>query len=102
MDQQTQVIAKQQAHQITLRSAPCDPENGHDIHSKSLLQRALLFAELSMIAYLKPEETEKAALRLGFTETTFYNNDGSQAYYFANKQDIVIVFVEQNQTNGMI
>lgn len=103
MDQQTPVIANQKAHEITLRSAPCDPENGHDINSKSLLHKALLFAELSMIAYLKPEETEKAALRLGFTETTFYNNDGSQAYSFANEQDIVIAFrgTEPNEWNDI-
>ncbi|WP_299878907.1 lipase family protein [uncultured Cocleimonas sp.] len=103
MDQQTPVIANQQANQITLRSAPCDPENGHDINSKDLINKALLFAELSMIAYLKPEETEKAALRLGFTRTTFYNNDGSQAYSFANDQDIVIAFrgTEPNEWNDI-
>ncbi len=103
MDQQTPIIANQQANQITLRSAPCDPENGHDINSKSLIHKALLFAELSMIAYLKPEETEKAALRLGFTQTTFYNNDGSQAYSFVNKQDIVIAFrgTEPNEWNDI-
>jgi len=103
MDQQTPVIANQQANQITLRSAPCNPENGHDINSKDLINKALLFAELSMIAYLKPEETEKAALRLGFTQTTFYNNDGSQAYSFANDQDIVIAFrgTEPNEWNDI-
>ncbi len=103
MDQQKQTIANQQAHQITLRSAPCDSEKGHDINSKSFIQKALLFAELSMIAYLTPKETEKAALRLGFTETIFYNNDGSQAYSFANKQDIVIAFrgTEPNEWNDI-
>jgi len=68
-----------------------------------LINRGLLFAELSMIAYLKPEETEKAALRLGFTETIFYNNDGSQAYCFSNKEEIVIAFrgTEPNEWNDI-
>ncbi|GAA0422222.1 hypothetical protein GCM10009133_33480 [Cocleimonas flava] len=103
MDQQTPVIADQQAYEINLRSTPCDPEKGHDISAKDLINKALLFAELSMIAYLKPEETEKAALRLGFTRTTFYNNDGSQAYSFANDQDIVIAFrgTEPNEWNDI-
>lgn len=92
-----------EAYKITLRSTPCDPDSGQDINAKSLLQRALLFAELSMIAYLAPEETEKAALRLGFTETIFYNNDGSQAYSFSNKQDIIIAFrgTEPNEWNDI-
>ena len=103
MDQKTQAVANQHAQEIVLRSTPCNPESGHDLNSKSLLQRALLFAELSMIAYLKPAETEKAALRLGFTDTTFYNNDGSQAYAFTNKQDIVIAFrgTEPNEWNDI-
>ena len=103
MDQQTQPISNQHASQLTLRSAPCNPEKGQNLHSLALLQKALLFAELSMIAYLPPEETEKAAKRLGFTETTFYNNDGSQAYSFSNEHDIVIAFrgTEPNEWNDI-
>ena len=103
MDKQTQAIVNQQTDQITLRSSPCDSENGNDVSSKTLLQKALLFAELSMIAYLKPNETEKAALRLGFTKTIFYNNDGSQAYSFSNKHDIIIAFrgTEPNEWNDI-
>ncbi len=104
MDVEAQTtIAEKQAFQITLRSVPRDTESGHDIGVMPLLERALLLAELSMIAYLPPKETEKAALRLGFTETTFYNNDGSQAYSFANEQDIVIAFrgTEPNEWNDI-
>ena len=103
MDQKTQPIANQQANQLTLHSSPCDPDNGQDLSSLTLIQKALLFAELSMIAYLKPDETEKAAKRLGFTETVFYNNDGSQAYSFSNNQDIVIAFrgTEPNEWNDI-
>ena len=104
MDVETQTtIAEKQAFQITLRSVPRDTESGHDIRAMPHLERALLLAELSMIAYLPPKETEKAALRLGFTETIFYNNDGSQAYSFANQQDIIIAFrgTEPNEWNDI-
>ena len=103
MNQQAKTIAQQQADQITLRSAPRDSKSDQDISAMPLLERGLLLAELSMIAYLPPKETEKAALRLGFTETTFYNNDGSQAYSFANQHDIVLAFrgTEPNEWNDI-
>lgn len=103
MDQTSQPIADQRASQITLRSKPCDSSKGQDISSFTLLQRALLFAELSMIAYLAPDQTKKAAKRLGFTDTVFYNNDGSQAYSFANESDIIIAFrgTEPNEWNDI-
>jgi len=70
---------------LTLRSKP-----NNNLLSSSDLNRALLFAELSMIAYLPPEQTKKAAATIGFTETIFFENDGSQAYSFTNGIDIVI------------
>ena len=56
----------------------------------SVTQRSLLFAKLSAIAYLAPEEAKKSARSLGFTTTEFYNRDGAQAYRFQNKYDLVI------------
>ena len=56
----------------------------------SVTQRSLLFARLSAIAYLAPEEAKKSARSLGFTTTEFYNRDGAQAYRFQNKYDLVI------------
>ncbi len=96
-------IVEQKASEIKLRSKPCDPEKEQNISSFSLIERALLLAELSMIAYLVPGQTKKAAKRLGFTETVFYNNDGSQAYSFANESDIVIAFrgTEPNEWNDI-
>ena len=96
-------IADQEARQVKLRSQPCDISAGQDVSSFSLLGRALLFAELSMIAYLKPDQTKKAAKRLGFTRTVFYDNDGSQAYSFSNESDIVIAFrgTEPNEWNDI-
>ncbi len=101
MEQQT--LSKSTSDQLVLRSIPCDSEIGRDIRSMPFIKRALLFAELSMIAYLSPEQTRSAAARLGFSQTNFYNNDGSQAYSFANDDDIVIAFrgTEPNEWNDI-
>jgi len=96
-------ISDQLASQISLRSRPSIGSEGQDISSNSFLQRALLFAELSMIAYLPHQEASAAASCIGFRETYFYNNDGSQAYSFANERDIVIAFrgTEPNEWNDI-
>jgi len=96
-------ISERSANQVALRSKPCSSQSGQDITSFDFVQRGLLFAELSMIAYLVPAQTKEAATRLGFTETVFYNNDGSQAYSFANDSDIVIAFrgTEPNEWNDI-
>lgn len=54
------------------------------------LARSLLFAELSMIAYLPEEEVRKAADILNFHTVIFYDKDGSQAYSFINHSDHII------------
>ncbi len=96
-------MAKVSPPTITLRSSPCSPKEGRDISSLSLLKRALLLAELSSIAYLHPHETQEAAKQLGFDNTVYYDNDGSQAYSFANAADIVIAFrgTEPNEWNDI-
>jgi len=96
-------ISQQTANQLNLRSRPCSGSEGEDISAYPFLQRALLLAELSMVAYLPHSETTKAATRLGFTETIYYNNDGSQAYSFSNENDIVIAFrgTEPNEWNDI-
>lgn len=96
-------ISDQTAVQLTLRSPDFKVNVEDSVSSHGLLQRALLFAELSMIAYLIPEQAKKAAVRLGFTETTYYDNDGSQAYSFSNDNDIVIAFrgTEPNEWNDI-
>jgi len=80
-------LSEQTANQLHLYS-----RKAHKIKKWPLLERALLMAELSMISYLSLKQTEKAAKRLGFTETLLFDNDGSQAYLFANDIDIVIAF----------
>lgn len=96
-------VSEKTATQLILRSPLYKANFNVDISSFSFLQRALLFAELSMIAYLVPNETKEAATLLGFTKTTYYNNDGSQAYSFANDSDIVIAFrgTEPNEWNDI-
>ena len=102
-EQESTTISQQTAKQLTLRSQPCSSSKDQDITSHPFLQRALLLAELSMIAYLPQKEASKAATRLGFNDTTFYNNDGSQAYSFANESDVVIAFrgTEPNEWNDI-
>jgi triacylglycerol lipase len=103
MEEISQPIVEKKASQLTLHSKPCNPRKGQNISSLTTIERALLFAELSMIAYLAPDQTKKAAKRLGFTKTNYYDNDGSQAYSFTNKEDIVIAFrgTEPNEWNDI-
>jgi len=91
-------LGEQTANQLHLHSRKAER-----IKEWSLIERALLMAELSMVSYLPLDQTEKAARRLGFTETIFFNNDGSQAYLFANDIDIVIAFrgTEPNEWNDI-
>jgi len=65
------------------------PSDG--ISSLGLMEKGLLFAELSSIAYKDPKEAKPLARKLGFTTTEFYDRDGAQAYRFMNKKDLVIV-----------
>ena len=103
MNAKTSTISEKTSTEFTLHSKPCSSLDGQDITSHSFLERGLLFAELSMIAYLSHSEAEKAASRLGFTDITFYTNDGSQAYSFSNDVDIVIAFrgTEPNEWNDI-
>lgn len=60
------------------------------IRDLTFLQRSLLFAELSMIAYNDESEARRACDLIGFDDLTFYDRDGSQAYRFRNDHDCVI------------
>ncbi|MFK7767364.1 MAG: lipase family protein [Mariniblastus sp.] len=62
------------------------------IEELSLLRRSLLLAEVAMISYLSIEECNIAAGKLGFTDGKFFNCGGSQAYWFQNEWDSVVVF----------
>jgi len=61
------------------------------ITEMEFLERSLLFAKLSSIAYSDDvEQVKKDAKKLGFTTAEFYNRDGAQAYRFMNKEDVVV------------
>ena len=54
-------------------------------------QRSLLFAKIAQLAYSDDvKAVKKEALKLGFNEIEFYNNDGAQAYRLQNDADMVI------------
>jgi triacylglycerol lipase len=73
------------------------------IEKMTFLQKALLFAELSMISYNDEAEAERAAEKIGFPDVTFYDHDGSQAFRFRNDNDCVIACrgTEPNQWNDI-
>ncbi|QDV64737.1 lipase family protein [Crateriforma conspicua] len=73
------------------------------IGEMTFMQRSLLFAELSMVAYNDPEEASVAASMAGFPESNLYDNDGSQAYRFRNEHDCVIACrgTEPNEWNDI-
>ena len=61
------------------------------IANLSLLQRSVLFAEVSMISYLALDECNIAAGKLGFVDGKFFNSNGAQAYWFQSDHDSVVV-----------
>ena len=73
------------------------------ITSLQPLARSLLFAELSMIAYLPEVEVRKAAELLNFHTVIYYDRDGSQAYSFISDTDHVIACrgTEPNEWNDV-
>jgi len=60
------------------------------LEDSTLLQRSLLFAELSNIAYLDPDRVEPIVSAAGFDHIDYIERDGSQAYIFDNAWDSII------------
>jgi triacylglycerol lipase len=56
----------------------------------SFLRRALVMAELAMIAYNDEAEAQRAAAAIGFSEAQLFDRDGSQAFRFRNEYDTVL------------
>lgn len=82
-----QKLADRKADQFVFKSLLKGP-----IADLSFLERSVLFAEVSMIAYLSMEECNIAAGKLGFIDGKFFNTDCAQAYWFQSQWDSVIVF----------
>jgi len=60
------------------------------INMKPFPEQAALFARCSEYAYLPEKEGKAKFKELGF-KATFIDNDGSQAYWLVNDEDLVIV-----------
>lgn len=60
------------------------------IAKMKFLRRALLMAELAMIAYNDEAEAQRAARAIGFPEAVLLDQDGSEAYRFRNEHDVVV------------
>lgn len=73
------------------------------ISEMSFLERSLLFAEISMVSYMRMKECAAVARRFGFTAGKFVNSDGAQAYIFSNQCDCVVVCrgTEPNEWNDI-
>ena len=79
-------LANKKATEFAFKSLADSP-----IGEWSVGRRAVLFAECSMISYLSIEQCNIAAGQLGFTDGKFFNCGASQAYWFTNEHDSVVV-----------
>ena len=61
------------------------------IQELTVLQRSLLFAEISLVAYMNTEECLSAGKKLGLSKGRFYSCGGAQAYWFQSEFDSVVV-----------
>jgi triacylglycerol lipase len=60
------------------------------ISEMNLKQRSLLFAKFAAIAYGKEEVVREEVKQYNFTDVTFYDHDGAQAFRFESEADVVI------------
>lgn len=60
------------------------------IEELSFLEKSLLFARLSNTSYRDETPARRRGQQLGFSEITFLDRDGAQAYCFSSKHDLVI------------
>lgn len=79
-------LANRKATEFAFKSCADSP-----ISQWSIGRRSVLFAECSMISYLSIEQCNIAAGKLGFTDGKFFNCGASQAYWFTNEHDSVVV-----------
>jgi triacylglycerol lipase len=61
------------------------------ISSTTFPEQSYQFAMTSELAYLAPAQSAVGFKKMGFANTKFFDQDGSQAYVLHNKNDIVIV-----------
>lgn len=68
-----------------------------------LLDRSLLFAEISMLAYLPDTEATPVFEQVGFATVRYLERDGAQAYELSTDDDVVIACrgTEPNEWNDI-
>lgn len=59
------------------------------ISDLSFLEKSLLFANISAIAYKKPKEASKLYKKMGFS-TKYFDCNGVEAYLLQNKEELVL------------
>ncbi len=69
----------------------------------SWIQKSLLFAELSRLAYADPDVVENIVYEAGLDQCVFIAREGAEAYVFGNRFDCMIVCrgTEPNQWNDI-
>lgn len=67
------------------------------------LQKSLLFAELSAVAYMRESRAKDAVKSLGFHKVKLFERTGAEAYIFESEWDCVVAFrgTEPNQLNDI-
>ncbi len=83
-----------------LRATTPDTDARKTIAEYSWIQKSLLFAELSRLAYCEPDVVTKIAYESGLDQCDFIARDGAEAYVFGNRFDCLIVCREPNPING--
>jgi triacylglycerol lipase len=91
-------ISARTADQFELRSHLAGPIAGLD-----RLPRSLLFAEISMLAYLPESEAGPVFAALGFDDVRYLERDGAQAYELGTEADLVVACrgTEPNEWNDI-
>lgn len=84
--------------------APLRVDFSAPVTEMSLLQRSLLFAELSRVAYYDKATVSRLVAPIGFgVKVEFFDRDGAQAYRLDSKTDVVITCrgTEPNEPNDI-
>lgn len=69
----------------------------------TFLRRALVLAELAVVAYNDEAEAKRAAEAIGFNECELFDQNGAQAYRFRNQHDVIFACrgTEPNEWNDL-
>jgi triacylglycerol lipase len=69
----------------------------------TFLRRALVLAELAVIAYNDEAEAKRAAEAIGFRDAQLFDKNGAQAYRFRNEHDVIFACrgTEPNEWNDI-